>query len=122
VFPCLKGEGDGAAHLLEGFGGDPGFQCPLEFLPGVGVAGEEGLADMEGLAVVVGIEKLSGHLLAAGAADLNCQRVVRAPMLVIFSSDSRMLDLFADIDEQTDFYNFSSIHSNLCFRHNHSCR
>ncbi len=118
----LEGKGDGAAHPLEGFGGNLGFQCPPQLLPRIWVAREEGLADVEGFAVVVGIEEPGSHVLPTGGVDLNCQRVVGVPMLVIFFSDSRILDLFADIDEQTDFYNFSSIHNNLCFRHSRSCR
>jgi hypothetical protein len=43
----LEGKRDGAAHLLKGFLGDGGFQRPLKFLPGIGVAGEKCLGSVD---------------------------------------------------------------------------
>ena len=76
VFPWLEGERDRAAHMLEGFGGDLRLQCPLELLPGVGVAREKRLADVEGLAVVVCIQEPGRHIFASGGMNLAAQRVV----------------------------------------------
>jgi hypothetical protein len=51
----LEGEGDGAPHLLQRLGVNLGLKRPLEFLPRLIIAGEEGLADVEGLGVVIGV-------------------------------------------------------------------
>jgi len=76
VFPWLEEEGSGAKHLLGGFGGDLRFQRSLEFFTGVGGAGKKGLADVEGLAIVVRIQEPGGYILATAGMDLPRQRVV----------------------------------------------
>ena len=76
VFPWLEEEGGGAVRLLESFGGDLRFQRPLEFFTGVGGAGKKGLADVEGLAIVIRIQEPGGYILATAGMELPRQRVV----------------------------------------------
>ena len=76
MFAGFEGEGAGGAHLFEGFGIYLGFEGALEFVPCFGVTGEKGLADVEGHAVVIGVQEPGGHILAPGGMDLPRERVV----------------------------------------------
>jgi len=72
VFAGFEGEGAGGAHLFEGLGVYLSLQRSLKFVPRFGVTGEEGLADVEGHAVVIGVQEPGGHILASGGMDFTC--------------------------------------------------
>lgn len=61
----LEGEGDGAPHPLEGLRVNLGLERPLELLPGFGIPWKERLADVEGLAVVIGVQEPRNYVLAS---------------------------------------------------------